>query len=160
MAKYYINQKFAIRDRFTIKDENERDVFQATGELLSFGKKITLKTMDGKDLLLMKEKLFRLLSQYDFYVGDELICEMKREFTLFKPRYNIQFPNWEIQGDIWDHNYEITENGRVIARIRKKFFAFLDSYEIEIFNDDYTELLLGIVIAVDADIEKKRQSAN
>ena len=86
MAKYYINQKFSLRDRFTIMDENQRDVFAAEGEFFSLGKRITLHTMDGQELLLIKEKVWSLLSQYDFFIGDELICEMEQEFTFFKKK--------------------------------------------------------------------------
>ena len=45
MAKYYINQKFSLRDRFTIQDENQKDVFVAEGKFFTLGKQIKLYTM-------------------------------------------------------------------------------------------------------------------
>ncbi len=158
MAKYYINQKFSLKDRFTILDEEQRDVFMAEGQFLSIGKKITLSTMAGEELLLIREKVWTFLSQYDFFIGDELICEMKQEFTFFKKKYKIVTPPWRIEGDIWALNYEIIEGSRVIARIQKKWFSWMDAYEIDIFEEDYTELLLGIVIAIDADLENSGNS--
>lgn len=155
MSVYYINQNFSFRDRFTIKDENQRDVFFAEGELLSIGKRITLRTMDGEDLLLVKEKIFRWLSQYKFYIGDKLVGELKRELSLFKPRYTMFSPSFTIQGDIWSYNYEIKEGDQFVAIINKKIFSFMDAYEIEVFQEDYVELVLGIVIAIDADLAKK-----
>ena len=155
MSTYYINQNFSFRDRFTIKDENQQDVFYAEGELLSFGKRITLRTMDGEDLLLVKEKVFRLLSQYDFYVGDQLIGEVKREFSFLKPRYTMVTPDWTIQGDVWSYNYEIKEGKQVIAVINKKLLSFMDAYEIKVYAEEYVELVLGIVIAIDADLAKE-----
>lgn len=154
MSVYYINQNFSFRDRFTIKDENQQDVFYAEGELLTIGKRITLRTMDGEDLLLIKEKVFRWLSQYDFYVGDHLIGEVKRELSLFKPRYTMVTPAWTIQGDIWSYNYEIKEGGQLIATINKKLLSFMDAYEIKVYEEEYVELVLGIVIAIDADLAK------
>lgn len=155
MSVYYINQNFSVRDRFTIKDENQEDVFYAEGELLSFGKRITLRTMDGEDLLLVKEKLFHWLSQYEFYVGEQLIGEVKRKLSFFRPRYTMVTPDWTIQGDVWSYNYEIKEGNQVVAVINKKLLSFMDAYEIEIYQEDYVELVLGIVIAIDADLSKE-----
>lgn len=153
MTKYYINQKFSLRDRFTILDENQEDAFVAEGKFLSLGKRIKLFTMAGEELLFIKQKVLTILSQYDFYIGEEHLCEMKQEFTFFKKRYNIVTPAWRIEGDVWSLNYEIVEGNQVIARIQKKWFSWMDAYEIDIFEEDYTELLLGIVIAIDADLE-------
>lgn len=155
MSVYYINQNFSFRDRFTIKDENQEDVFYAEGELLSIGKRITLRTMDGEDLLLIKEKLFRWLSQYEFYIGDQLVGEVKKELSLLKPRYTMVTPIWTIQGDIWSYNYEIKEGNELIAVINKKLLSFMDAYEIKVYQEEYVELVLGIVIAIDADLAKK-----
>lgn len=153
MAKYYINQKFSLRDRFTILDENQTDVFAAEGKFFTLGKQIKLYTMAGEELLFIKQKVWTILSKFDFYIGDEHLCEMKQEFTFFKKKYTIVTPAWRIKGDVWALNYEILEGDRVIARIRKKIFSWMDAYEIDIFEEEYTELLLGIVIAIDADLE-------
>lgn len=100
MAKYYINQKFSFRDRFTIKDENMDDVFFAEGHFFSFGKKIHMHTMDSDEVLYIKQNIWSFLSRYEFFVGDDLISEMKQEFTFFKKKYNIITPNWQIIGDV------------------------------------------------------------
>ena len=158
MSRYYINQNFSLRDRFRIRNENQEDIFFAEGEFFSFGKKIRLFTMNGEELLFIKEKIFRFLSQYDFYIGDELVGEMKKELSFFKARYTMVEPNWTIQGDLWNHNYEIKAGNQVIAEIRKKIFSFMDAYEIEVYEEDFVELVLGIVIAIDADLAKDQNS--
>ena len=78
---------------------------------------------------------------------------MKQELSFFKKRYNILSPAWQIKGDIWAYNYEIVEGNEVIATIQKKWLSMMDAYEIDVFVPDYTELVLGIVIAIDADLE-------
>lgn len=154
MTVYYINQNFSFFDRFTIKDENKEDVFFAEEKALSFAKKIHLKAMDGEEILRIEEEVFSFLSHYNFYIGEENIAELKKEMSFFKPRYKMAFPNWSIEGNIWEHHYEIKEEGDVIARIDRKLLSFMDAYEIEIFKKDYDELVLGIVIAIDADLAK------
>lgn len=158
MSRYYINQNFSFRDRFRITNENQEDVFFAEGEFLSFGKKIRLYTMDGEELLFIKEQIFKFLSQYDFYIGDQLVGEMKRELSFFKARYTMLQPDWTIQGDLWSHNYEIKAGNQMIAVIRKKVFSFMDAYEIEVYEEDFVEIVLGIVIAIDADLAKDQDA--
>lgn len=158
MSKYYINQKFSFRDRFTVKNEDLEDVFYAEGEFFSFGKKIRLHTMDGDEVLYIKQKVLSLLSRYEFYIGNEKISEMKQEFTFFKKKYNIITPDWKITGDIWDYNYEIREGNRVIAKINKKWFSFMDAYEIEVYEEDYLELILGVVIVIDAETDASKKA--
>ena len=154
MVKYYINQKFSFRDRFTIKDENMTDVFYAEGQLLSFGKKIRMHTMDGDEVLYIKQNIWSFLSNYEFFVGDQLISEMKQEFTFFKKKYNIITPNWQITGNVWGMDYEIREGNQVIATINKKWFSFMDAYEIDVRAEEYLELILGVVIVIDADLQQ------
>lgn len=158
MAKYYINQKLSIGDYFAIKDENLEDVFIAEGNFFTFGKKIKIRTVQGEELLLIREKVFTFLSQFEFVVGDQIVGEMKRKLTFFKKNYEITSPNWQIQGDIWDHNYQILENGQVIASITKKWFRLMDAYEIDVQDPDSLELILGIVIAIDIDLLRDAQS--
>lgn len=160
MGKYYMNQKFSFRDRFTIKNEQMEDVFFAEGELLSLGKKIRLHTMDGDEVLFIKEKVWTFLSTYEFFIGPNQIAEMKQEFTFFKKKYNIVTPAWNITGDVWALNYEIREGSQIIATIRKKWFSFMDAYEIDVMEEDYLELILGVVIAIDADLEEAANAAN
>lgn len=159
MSKYYINQKFSLRDRFTVQNENFEDMFYAEGEIFTLGKKIRLYTMAGEEMLYIQQKLWTILSKYEFFIGDELICEMKQEFTFFKAKYQIVMPNWNITGDVWAYNYEIRDEQGVVATINKKIFSFMDAYEIEVFEEDYLELILGVVIAIDADLDQKAASS-
>lgn len=153
MTTYYVNQKFSLKDQFSILDANQEEVFTAEAEsLVALTKKIMLRTMAGEELLLIDEKFNWFLPRFEFYIGDERICEMKSEFAWFKKKYNIVTPAWQIEGDIWDHQYEIKEGNETIATIRKEFFSWMDAYEINVFYEDYTELILGIVIAIDADL--------
>lgn len=160
MGKYYINQKFSFRDRFMVKDENMDDVFYAEGELFSLGKKIRLYTMDDEELLYIEQKVWTFLSNYKFYVGNQLISEIKQEFSFFKKRYNIVTPNWRIEGDAWSMNFDIYEGQELIAQINKKWFSFMDAFEIDVLNTDYLELILAVVIVIDADLQQSAAAAS
>ena len=85
---------------------------------------------------------------------------MKQEFTFFKKKYNIITPNWKITGDVWAMNYEIREGNQVIATINKKWFSFMDAYEIDVFAEEYLELVLGVVIVIDADLQQNAAAAS
>lgn len=101
-----------------------------------------------------QRKVVSILSTYDFYIGTELLCTMKQQVAFFKNKYTIVTPSWRIEGSVWDVDYEIVEDNQVIARVHKKWFSWMDAFEIDVFEESYTELLLGIVIAMDADLSK------
>ncbi|HZK46543.1 MAG TPA: hypothetical protein VFC64_01245, partial [Atopostipes sp.] len=88
-------------------------------------------------------------SNYKIYIGNQLLLEVKQELAIFKKKYEIVTPDWRIRGDVWSMNFDIVEGSEPIATIRKKWFSIMDAYEIEVFKEDYLELILGIVIMID-----------
>ena len=72
-----------------------------------------------------------------------------KEFTILRPKYRIEGLNWEVKGDLFDHDYQIIENGREIVRIHKVWFSWGDSYELDIADGANEEMVLAVVLAID-----------
>ncbi|MDZ7835210.1 MAG: hypothetical protein U5K84_07530 [Alkalibacterium sp.] len=53
------------------------------------------------------------------------------------------------------HDYVIKEGNKVIADINKKWLSWGDSYEIDIQDERFVSLLLGIVVVIDAVIAQE-----
>lgn len=148
--KYYMKQKvFSWRDRFTIKDEHGKDVYFVEGELFSWGKKLNMIDTSGKPILYIKQNIWNWLPNYTLYMHDQEVATVKKELTFLKPRYSIHGPNWDVEGNFWEHDYQIRENGSLIATISKEWFTWGDSYELDIEDDTHTLLALGIIVTID-----------
>lgn len=154
--KLYIKQKlFSFKDRFNIKDENEVDVLQVEGKIFSFGKQLSIQTMGFEQVAYVKQKVLNFLPTFEITVNDEVHI-LKKQFTFFKPAYALPSLNIRIEGNFTQHQYTILREDLVIANISKAFFSFVDSYEVEILDNQDMNIVIAIVIAIDAVLSMER----
>jgi len=148
--RYYIKQKaFSWRDQFTVKDESGQDKFFVEGEIFSLGKKLTVWNATGEEIIYIEQKVWNWMPTYILYLDGYEAARVKKEFTFFRPRYRISGPDWDVEGNVWAHDYTIRGNGRVIANVNKEWFTWGDSYVLDIDDDTNVELALGIIIVID-----------
>ncbi|WP_312650958.1 LURP-one-related family protein [Proteiniclasticum sp.] len=157
--KLYMKQKvFSWKDRFYIKDENEQDRYYVEGELFSWGKKLHVYDLAGKEVAFIQQKVFSWLPKFYVYIEDELIAEIVKEFTFFKPKYSIQGLNWEVSGDFWAHDYEIYDGRDPVVSIQKEWFRWGDSYVMDIMDNQNEVHALAVVLAIDAVLAAQQSS--
>lgn len=150
--RLYIKQKvWSFKDRFTIKDDVERDMYYVEGELLSFAKKLRLYNQQNEEQLFIEQKLWRFMPEFDLYEDGQLVATVKKDFALFNNNYTITGPDWYIEGSVMAHDYVIKDgSNNVIADINKKWLSWGDTYEINIHDEESVSVLLGIVVVIDA----------
>lgn len=155
--RLYIKQHvLSLRDRFTVKDENEIDRYFVEGDFMTFGKKLRVHDETNKEVLYIEQKLWKLLPEFDLFVQNEKVATVKKEWAFLQNNYSIDGMNWEIEGSVTAHDYVIKDQGRVIADINKKWISWGDTYEITIHEEDNLTILLGIVIVIDCVISASR----
>lgn len=152
MMKYIIKEKiFTITNKFAIKDIEGRDAYKVEGRFFTLGKKLSIYDNSGVEVLFIKEKLLKILKEYYFYEDGIQVCKIKKRFSLFKPKFNIQGKNgrYKIDGSIFKHDFSIKKDGKSVARVSKKWISLSDSYVIDIEDEEDQVLMLGIVIVLD-----------
>jgi uncharacterized protein YxjI len=87
---------------------------------------------------------------FEVFNNGSKIGQVKKKFTFFKPKYSFDLGNYDVNGDIWALNYNVTRNGEIVATINEKIFTLTDTYIIDTNNEDALNVLL-IVLAIDAD---------
>ena len=148
--KLYIKQKvFSWADKFTVKDESGNDRYYVEGELFSWGKKLHVNDVNGNEVAFIQQKVFSFLPKYFVFVGEEQIAEIVKEFTFLRPKYRIEGLDWDINGDFWSHDYEITRSGSPIVSIRKEWMTWGDSYELDIADASDEIVALAVVLTID-----------
>ena len=155
----YMKQKvFSWGDKFDIYDSAGTPKYTVEGEVFSFGKKLHLYDLAGNELAFIQQKLFSWLPKY--YISRPGFGDLQvvKEFTFFHPKYSVPELGWEVDGDFWDHDYEIAENGKMIASVSKEWFTFGDAYQISIgsYADEITAL--AVVLVIDACIEAQQNN--
>lgn len=150
--KYIIREKiFSFSDRFIVKDENNNPIYEVVGKILSIGNKLDLYDMKGKKLLYIEQKLLRFLPEYTIYKDGNIIARINKELTFFKPRFRIesQFGKFSIDGDVFQHDFNILQNGKPVAWINKKWVTMSDTYSVDICYEEDQAFILAMVIVLD-----------
>jgi len=150
---YRIKQKiFSLTDSFDIEDQHGQIAYTAKGKLLSFSSSQTLLDQKGDEVLKIKKKHLSLMPACRLINNDGSEWQIKKKFWPFwTSRFILSAPEGEMEmiGNFWQHEYEILQQGRPIARISKALFSWSDSYGVDIIEPKWTAQLLAAVIVID-----------
>lgn len=156
MTKLYMKQAvFSLRSRFTVKDESETDRYTVEGEFFTLGRKLHIYDMHGEEVALIHQKVFSFLPRFFVYVNGEKVAEIVKELSFLRPKYRIEGLDWEINGDFWAHQYEITSGPVPIVSVSKEWISWGDSYALEIVHPEDTTLALAVVLAIDCVMDQQ-----
>lgn len=150
--QYMIRQKiFSLGDKFTIKDENERDVFIVKSQLLSFGKKLRIFDLNENEVCYIEQQLFKFMPQYNIYINGEMIANVKKKFAMFKNDFEIlsDNANYYVEGEFLAHEFRIFNDRKLIGQVSKKFLSLTDTYGVEVDDDEDQVLVLALAIVID-----------
>ena len=155
--RLYIKQKiFSWNDKFSVYDANGTERYFVEGELFSWGKKLHVYDGMRREAAFIRQEVLTLLPKFIVSINGQDIAEIVKEFTFFRPKYRIDGLGWEIDGDFWDHDYTITQNGRPIVSISKEWFTWGDCYELDIESTEDEIVALAVVLAIDCVLEAQK----
>ena len=159
--KLYLKQRvFTWRDRFIVKDENENDRYAIEGEMFTWGKKLHVWDIQGREVAFIRQKVFSWMPRYVLEIDGRVVCEIVREFTILKQSYRLEGLAWRLEGDFFAHEYSMHDNNQSIMRMSKKWFTWGDSYELDIANPNDELLCLCVALAVDCAMASGNSSRN
>lgn len=149
----YIRQRvFSIGDKYHVYDVNENLIYQVQGEFLTFGAKLHLCDLAGRELLYIEQELFHLMPRYNIYCRGALAASVKKNFTLFGHSLSVEsaYGNFQIEGSVFGMEFTIALNGRVVGAISKQWLSWGDTYQLRI-ADEWTDppFLCALLIAID-----------
>lgn len=145
-------QKFlSFWGSYEICDEAGNLIFTVKGKP-SWGHKLVVYDSGGWEVGTVVQKLFTLLPTFEIYAEGVFVGSISKEFSFWKPRYNIDFNGWHIEGSAMEWNYQIVDfNGYDVARIYKELFHMTDTYVIDVVHPEDILSTLMFVLAIDAE---------
>lgn len=146
---------FSWTDRFSVTDENATDRYFVEGEIFSFGRKLHVTRPNGTEAARVEQELFRFRPRYSVWVGGEHMADVVKEFSFFTPRYTVEGPGWDVEGDFWSHEYSITKDGRSVVSVSREWFTWGDCYTLDIASDADEIMALATVLAIDCIVEQQ-----
>ncbi len=149
--KLLIKQRvFSWSDTYDVYDENGNAKYFVKAEFLSLGHRLHVYDRNQKEVGMIKERLMTLLPVFEIEVGGYVQGRIEKKFTLFRPKYEVEFNGWRAEGDFLGWEYDVYSGCSSIIHITKELFHWGDTYVID-FADPADELMgLLLVIAIDA----------
>ncbi len=140
---------FSWLDSYDIYDEEGNTLFTVRG-VLAWGHCLKIFDAGGRYIGMVKEKVLSLLPRFEVYLGEEYAGVIRKEFTFFKPKFDIDLNGWRVEGDWLEWNYQVLDGDKVAARVSKEIWRWTDTYQIETGRDEDALMALMVVLAIDA----------
>ena len=142
---------FSWFDSYDIYDEAGNTMFVVKGEL-AWGHLLRIYDANGNEVGYIKEKILTWLPKFEMYIGDRYAGCISKEFTLFKPKFNIDYNGWHVDGDWFEWDYTILNSaGQSIASVSKELWNWTDTYVIYVKDPQDALCALMLVLAIDAE---------
>ncbi len=152
--RYLMKQNlFSWGDDFHIENEAGEDVFFVDGRAFSLGNRLSFQDLNGNELAFIRQKLLSWGPTYEITRGGELLAVVKKHLiTLFQCRFTVDVPgpnDLESKGDFLDMEYTFERGGQRIAEVSKRWFAWNDTYGVEIEDGEDDVLILASTVVID-----------
>ena len=142
---------FSWFDSYDIYDEDGNTAFVVKGEL-SWGHLLRIYDADGHEVGHIAEKIFTWLPKFEMYLDDRYLGCISKEFSFFKPKFNIDCNGWHVEGDWFEWDYSILNtSGQEIATVSKELWNWTDTYVIDVRDPEDALCTLMLVLAIDAE---------
>ncbi len=152
MKLYFKQRLFTWFDSYDIYDELDNTLYTVKGQL-AWGHCLKIFDAAGNAIGCVKEKILTFLPCFEIYgANDAYLGRIQKEFSLFKPRYDIDFNGWHVEGSFMEWDYTIKDgNGGTVATISKELFHWADAYVIDVTDAKDALYALMFVLAIDAE---------
>lgn len=152
--RYLMRQKlFSWGDDFVIRDAHERDVFLVDGKAFSFGDQLRFLDLQGQELACIRQRLLAWGPTYEIHRNGALVAEVRKElFTFFRCTFTVDVPGPDdlvAEGDFVDHEYVFRRGDGEVASISKRWFAWSDTYGVDIAPGEDDVLILASTVVID-----------
>lgn len=142
---------FSWFDSYDIYDEAGNTMFVVKGQL-SWGHLLKICDANGNEVGYIREKLLTWLPKFEMYIGESYVGSISKQFTFFRPKFNIDYNGWHVEGDWFEWNYTILDStNQAVAYVSKELFNWTDTYVINVINSKDAVYALMLVLAIDAE---------
>ena len=141
---------FSWSDTYDVYDESGNPKYFVKAEFFSLGHQLHVYDRTNCEVGLIKERLLTLLPVFEIEVNGSVQGQIEKKFSLFRPKYEVNFNGWRVEGDFLGWDYDVYSGCSSIIHITKEVLHWGDTYVID-FQNPADELMgLLLVIAIDA----------
>ena len=146
-------QMFAIGDDFWVQNGAGQRVFKVDGKALRIRSTLVFEDAAGRELYKIQEKMVRIRDTMEIEGQHGSVATVKKALiTPLRERFTVDLAaggEWDIQGNIVDHEYEISGPSGKVASVGKRWFRVADVYGVEVEPGQDDALVLAVAVVVD-----------
>ncbi|HEY5890057.1 MAG TPA: LURP-one-related family protein [Acidimicrobiia bacterium] len=153
--QYQMKEKLlSIGDDSWIETNHGERAFKVNGKALRLRKTLIFEDPNGNALAHIQDRPVRVRDTVEVEGpdGGTLATIKKAMITPLRERYSVKVsdgPDLEVQGNIVDHEYQISAGSDKVAEVSKKWFRVRDTYGVQIEPGQDAILILAITVAID-----------
>jgi uncharacterized protein YxjI len=153
-ARYLLREKLlSIGHDFWIENDRGERIFRVDAKVLRVRDTVLIKDMHGTELIKLQKRLLRARDTMAIERGDERIATVRKAIIdPVRSRFTIDLAgggSMHAQGNILDHEYQVTRDGIPVANISKRWFRVRDSYGVAVAPGQDDALVLAVTVCID-----------
>ena len=153
-TRYQMREKmFSVGDDAWIEDGDGNRAFKVDGKALRVRSTFVLEDANGNEVASIQEKKLHVKDTMGIERGGQKVATIKKAIVApLRDRFDIHFEDgsqWDAQGNIVDHEYEIKDGRDRVAEVSMKWFRVRDAYGIEVSPGQDVGLVLAVAAALD-----------
>jgi len=145
---------------YEIKNSNGALAFEVAGKFFSWGDNLAFRDAYGKEVASIEQRMMALMPTYNLNRNGQPFAEIRKKFSWLNNEFELDVPgpnDYIIEGSFWDYEYRFTRKGRLVARVSKDFWAWSDTYGVEIEEGEDDVSILATMIVVDLCCHDKKK---
>lgn len=142
---------FSWFDSYDIYNETGGKEYTVKGQL-SWGHLLKIYDASGCEVGVVRERILTWLPCFEILQGGKKLGSIRKELTLFRPKFHIDYNNWQVEGNWFEWDYTIRNGlGLCVATVTKELWNWSDTYTIDVLDPKDALNALMLVLAIDAE---------
>jgi len=151
---YVLQEKLlSLSGDLWIEDTAGNHAFEVDGKAFTIRRTLELLDLQGRPLYEINASLMHVHRTFEIKRGEQVVATIQQALmTFFGNRFKVVFADGselEIQGNIWDHEFQATAGGRQVMAASRRWLSLHDAYAVRIEPGFDVALALSIAIALE-----------
>lgn len=149
-----------LNRRIDIKDELDDLKYYTKSSVVAIKGKTDIMDADGNVIAHLEKRPVSLHEKHFVTMADGTNFTLSNEiFHIVKDITNIEGLGWQLQGNIIGLHFNLLdEKGEPVATVGKKAVSIHDRYYIDIYQPEYEQIVVAIVIQLEKMLEARSEN--